>query len=347
MSIKKVNPREFMIYEICASLATLGFIVLVVYFVRTLIAVRQSLKIISAATLKLGTKIDPLTDQALDILQNTNKLTASVNDQIAAFDPLLNTISDLGCALHKTTHSLNEESQQKKNPKHNQVEDWMEIAALGVILWQQIKKGDNMPHRRTTNKVIRPHQQTEVSHLLLSAAAGGLVGLAAALLFAPKAGSRLRQDLLDTYQDILDKGGKAASCAADYAEELKDTAASYMPRSKPKDSNLPIIIGALGGAILGTAAAYLAIPKDEEEEAHSITEKLRGASKSVADNIQSIDWIGTAKDVLSALNEKVNHNHNGSKAEPLEEIAEENNLDEILDWASLGLRVWQNIKKRS
>ena len=48
--------------------------------------------------------------------------------------------------------------------------------------------------------------QDQVTKIFLSVVAGGLVGATAALLFAPKAGHKLRKDIYHTYEDLSSRG---------------------------------------------------------------------------------------------------------------------------------------------
>lgn len=210
---------------------------------------------------------------------------------------------------------------------------------------------------RTTGRQAGSSSQKQVSNLLISAAAGSVVGATAALLLAPKSGEKLRKDISDTYHNVTDKaqdfandfaqkGQKAASLAADYAENVKDSTSQFLSKSRSgSNSRLSLLAGALGGALLGATAVLIAAPRESEEEIGSFTNKIKDAGKSVTENLHSIDWFETAKEIFSAINEKIHH-HNGETAEPIEE-ENESRLNEALEWAALGLRVWQNLKKRS
>lgn len=126
-----------MIFEICAGIATLVFIILAIYIIQTLIAVQRSLNRLTDLAVKLDTKIDPIAQETFKTLQNTTDLTDSVKVKLDAFDPLFQGINDLGCAIKHAARPVQEE---KKKQWQDTIAAVIELAAVGVMLWQQIKK---------------------------------------------------------------------------------------------------------------------------------------------------------------------------------------------------------------
>ncbi|MEC0225930.1 YtxH domain-containing protein [Paenibacillus alba] len=61
---------------------------------------------------------------------------------------------------------------------------------------------------------------TNKGGLLLGLVIGGAVGAVASLLFAPKAGSELREDLSNTYRTLNDKTSKLASTVGQKTQEI-------------------------------------------------------------------------------------------------------------------------------
>jgi gas vesicle protein len=195
--------------------------------------------------------------------------------------------------------------------------------------------------------------QKQTNSLLLSAAAGGIVGATTALLFAPQSGEKLRKGIYETYDDIsktvqdfsgdvMEKGQKAASTAAEYVDSVKGTATHLFAPSKKTDSNLPLFIGAIGGALLGAATVVLLSSKEEKHE--GFASKIKDAGKSFTENLNAGDWVETAKEIIGAISDKVHHNGEAVE-EHLKEIKNQSPLKEAFEWAALGLRAWQNMKK--
>jgi uncharacterized protein YoxC len=119
-----------MIFEICIVIATIVFVILVVYIICTLVTVQRSLNRLTDLAVRMESRVDP-------ILQNTEKLSDSVNTKLEAFDPLFETVNDLSCALRKTTRSY---CEKKNMTWQSTITEVIELAAVGIILWQQMKK---------------------------------------------------------------------------------------------------------------------------------------------------------------------------------------------------------------
>lgn len=183
----------------------------------------------------------------------------------------------------------------------------------------------------------RTLSQRKITNLFFLVAAGGLIGVTAGLLMAPKAGRKIRRELFNTYEDLADKGQELAQDLVEKGSEYVNNIRS----SEEKTSNTTLLIGVIGGGLLGAAAAYIFTREPSEPE--GITDRFRAAGRSAAENLRSINWFETAKEILEAMSEKASHHHNGSK------VAEDmqHNFNEVLKWANLGLSVWQNLQKRS
>jgi gas vesicle protein len=199
----------------------------------------------------------------------------------------------------------------------------------------------------TKIKHIERQERNPITRIMLGVAAGGIVGVTTALLLAPKAGKRLRGELYNAYEDIserskdfindaMDKGQTAVKSTGEFADNVKATAREFM-RNTPDISNpnVNLLIGALAGGCIGAAAIYMLSHKEIESDfATKIKAAGRGASH----------WIDTARDVLGSIQSTANNlQHNGS--EILDDV-QNNKMHDVLEFASLGLRLWENIKKR-
>lgn len=199
--------------------------------------------------------------------------------------------------------------------------------------------------------------QNQVTNLCISAAAGGLVGITAALLLAPKTGQKLRKQILRTYEDLSEKGqeladdflekGQDAVCkVTGYAGNIKDTAANLMNKRSSDNHGshaAHLVIGAVGGGVLGAMTALLLSHREEEEVVEGLAHRIKEAGKAARNNIKSVDWIETAKDFVDTVRSKIHH---GNGSEIHEEAEEHHGIHDALEWATLGFRLWQNIKKK-
>lgn len=198
-------------------------------------------------------------------------------------------------------------------------------------------------------RYLERKEPSSITRIMLSVVAGGVVGATTALLLAPKSGKKLRGDLYDAYEDMSDRGREfindavdrgqcAAKSAGEYADNMKTAARDFIRKAPEASSpNVNLIIGAVAGGCLGAAAIYLLSSKENEVD---FAQKIRAAGSKIS----STNWLDTARNVLDTIQQKVNGQHNGSEME--EGVHGHNKMQEVLEFASLGLRLWENIKKR-
>lgn len=139
---------ENYIYEICAVLATLIFIVVGVYLVMVLKTLIKSLKRINSTLSKIDMEIEPLSNETIRLLENSNEIAESIQDKLTDLDPLMGSISNVGSALRNATSSFDKDEGQFKFFHTEKKTDWQSIAgdlinlaAQGIAAWQKIKKG--------------------------------------------------------------------------------------------------------------------------------------------------------------------------------------------------------------
>jgi uncharacterized protein YoxC len=137
-----------MIYEICAGVATLAFVILVIYLVITLNALKQSLK----ETQALMKKVDPLTENISLILENGVHITDNIEAHLEALTPAVDSIGSLGSTFEHFKENLETKSfQYKKRQEHQHEQEkpsldesvtaFAQIVSSGILLWQNFKKG--------------------------------------------------------------------------------------------------------------------------------------------------------------------------------------------------------------
>lgn len=130
-----------MIIEISVLIASLAFVILVIYLVRSLRTLQKSLIQTHEMLSKVNDKIIPISEETLQLLQNGNGLADSIQEQMESFNPLLQTISDVGLFLHAKTEGCGINRFKEKKIKWKETAgDVLELAALVVNLWQELKK---------------------------------------------------------------------------------------------------------------------------------------------------------------------------------------------------------------
>lgn len=127
-------------------------------------------------------------------------------------------------------------------------------------------------------------------------------------------------------------------------------------------SSKVFLVGAILGGVLGATAGLLMAPKSGKELRNDLSETYEDISEraqefadvagkrghAFAKNMssQTSEWTDRARDIVdtvsSGLKSWTENAHNG--AHPKEH---QNRLEEVLDWATLGISIWQKINKRS
>lgn len=223
------------------------------------------------------------------------------------------------------------------------------------------------------------NQQVNSKDFLIGAALGGILGTVVALLTAPKSGRRLRQDIVDTYEDLTDQTSDMAgqvkkksrtwikglknqtSDWTDKARESADDAACYMKGWACSEDHVArdLLIGSIAGGVLGALAGLLLAPKagselrqdivdayeDMSERAQDLAYQAKKQGKGAMKNVrsQANDWVDLAKQVVDYLSDEIE--------ETTEEVVAEgrrqgSRIQDAAEWASLGFRLWQGMKKR-
>jgi gas vesicle protein len=126
------------------------------------------------------------------------------------------------------------------------------------------------------------------------------------------------------------------------------------------------LAGAIIGGVVGAAAALLMAPKSGEELREDIADKVQEISENTHDFADDIHEKGKrfannassgassivdqASDVIETITDEIQNwkdRRKGGKIRVKETIASASeHLDDILDWASLGIRLWQSAKRR-
>lgn len=127
-----------MITDIFLGIITIAVVVLVIYLVKTLITLQKTLK-------EIHTKVGPITEESLKLLKHSNSLAENIVFKSKSLDPFFYSLSDVGTFVEGMTTSLRKRSiklfEEEKSSKKKA--NWIELAALGVLLWHKLKKGDN------------------------------------------------------------------------------------------------------------------------------------------------------------------------------------------------------------
>lgn len=163
---------------------------------------------------------------------------------------------------------------------------------------------------------------------------GSLIGAAAAFLLATNSGKKLKNNMREIYNNMSDE-----------VEHFTHKAKRKQPR------NLNLIIGGIAGGILGISAIVLFSNKSarrglRENLAHSVkyltdksaefVEDIEEAAEGTFDNLEErvTPWIKVAQEFVNTVNGSQKSRRHGHST-----------INTVADWAGLGIRLFQNLKK--
>jgi gas vesicle protein len=223
------------------------------------------------------------------------------------------------------------------------------------------------------------HHNINAKEFVVGAAVGSLLGSVAALLIAPKAGRKLRQDICDAYYNISDKTcdlaerGKCLAknvgcqtsnwaCKAKSAVDgAKKSVKGWISDEEEEENSRDLLIGGLVGSVLGAAAGLLLAPKPGEELrqdivdtyedvsdktqefAHDINKKGKAFAKTA--RTRANKWLDIAHQLVDDLTD--NAQETGEDLfEKAKGLVHNNHIHDAIDWASVGFRLWQGLKSK-
>lgn len=184
---------------------------------------------------------------------------------------------------------------------------------------------------------------------------GGLVIGAAAYFLSTKTGKKVRKDLNCKYQEIKeDLEDFISDLNSNISKNLDETTSEWSEQAKETVDYLKDKIATLGDpenqelrsklmAGGGLLAAVLAVGTAVWLASHS--DKLGSIQRSTSSS-QVYAWKNTLKDMIDFMNERMQQSSNQLKNRAKAEVSSSGPLNEVLDFATAGLQLWQNIKKK-
>jgi uncharacterized protein YoxC len=129
------------VYEVCAIAVTVGFLVLVVYLVITLSKMRVLLERSAITLRKLSVDTRAVTDEAVKLLENANKISHTVQHHMHAFNPVVDSIETVGTAMRSASMAF--KSKSKPEPDVDVKENVIRLIDLAVVTainWFQLNR---------------------------------------------------------------------------------------------------------------------------------------------------------------------------------------------------------------
>jgi len=199
-----------------------------------------------------------------------------------------------------------------------------------------VKKRPIIKRQKTSHE---QHQDNHLTPLLISAAAGAIIGALVAI-YKPDQNARMWGfTVSNTYNKLSDS--------------LEDV--GYAAKGTKKSSNKKILwLGAIAGGVIGLTAVTLLSNKNGRKKGAGFLDSIKGVGQSAVQSIQSIDWMDVAEHVADSVGEKIGGNEDEEEEEEEDQESEEEEIDNetsskiqsIVNLGILGLNIWQNLKKR-
>lgn len=183
------------------------------------------------------------------------------------------------------------------------------------------------------------HEENE-SGFLKGAIIGGVLGSAVSLLAAPKSGRELRDDITDGYNKITEE-------AHSISDQLKDRGYHLLhPFEEEEEESgnyTPFVVGGALGVTIGAVAAFLLYTQSGKRLRKNLNNQYENlydrAEDFVADlNDRGQDALERIDDWKHAIGKIANKLNSKGKRR--------SKVEEILDWAGLGLDLIHQFKKR-
>lgn len=175
------------------------------------------------------------------------------------------------------------------------------------------------------------------SHLLLlGAIAGSLFGAGVTYLLSSKNEDNANS-LQNIYHDVSDKAARWKDQITNRGEELLERANHW---ANPPKSKARLIAYGLTGALVGAGLIFLYQKNSDHKSYFDMYQKRAShfSSKNLKPKINS--WVSNAKNVLECVSEVLENHETENQSENSDK------LNDLIEFATLGIRVFQNFKKR-
>lgn len=178
---------------------------------------------------------------------------------------------------------------------------------------------------------------------LKGALIGGVVAGLTGLLLAPKAGSKIIEDILDTYENAQKNGH-------DFVDTIKAKGASlshYLNGEEEEEDHSTLLIGGAIGAVIAALAVLLLAPDSGKNLKKILGKQYSGIRDKAEDYVSRVhekgedvmeevnDW----KETLGELVQKLSHRQKGKRRNS-------SKIDDILDLAHVGLNLYKQFQSR-
>lgn len=181
---------------------------------------------------------------------------------------------------------------------------------------------------------------------LTGAIIGGVLGGAIGLLTAPKSGKELMDDLNEGYSKFTKNASDIKDQIRDKGYHLLHLSEEEAEEEEGESSNIStFLIGSAVGATIGAVAAFMLAPQSGSKLRQNLNDKYEEIYDKAEDFVSDInkkghgaieqldDWKDTVGKIINKIGSK-GRKQSHSKA------------NDIMEWAGLGLHLYQQLQKR-
>ncbi|WP_068467947.1 DUF948 domain-containing protein [Candidatus Protochlamydia phocaeensis] len=149
-----------MIIEISVAVIAAAFVVLVIYLIVMTKALRSMFGQVNHLIVDARKQLDDIGFEAKKAVEHTNEISADLKEKMESLDPLFKSVANVGEVLEYKTEELKQKAIHSSSipeavapaliPPQNErkhtdkedviVADVLELAGLGIRLWQKLKK---------------------------------------------------------------------------------------------------------------------------------------------------------------------------------------------------------------
>jgi uncharacterized protein YoxC len=140
-----------MTYEIGFAIITFAWVVLVIYLVLTLIELRKFLRSSQQSIIHIDSMLQPISSETTKILKTSNMIADNLIHKAEDLNPLFETLANVKNSVSDVFSSKGLSSSPQQVSPSNATQDWIELTALGVLLWQKFKNKEFV-HGKTKDK---------------------------------------------------------------------------------------------------------------------------------------------------------------------------------------------------
>lgn len=143
-----------MVMEISVAIIAIAFVALVLYVIALIKALRVTLGQVNQTLVEVRKQLDEVGNEAKEVIEHTNQLSFDLKQKMESLDSLFKSVANIGDVLEHQTASLKKGSVEAKHssldftetekktplPGLIKVADILELAGMGIRLWQKLKK---------------------------------------------------------------------------------------------------------------------------------------------------------------------------------------------------------------